>query len=119
MVERRVGIQADFSYDLSALEHSPVEWLENIYWIILEGLNNSLKHSQASRVHVSIVDDVDRLTVEVKDNGIGFDPDESGGGGFGMESMRERAEMFGAVLSVESSPGHGTRVKCVMEIPRS
>jgi PAS domain S-box-containing protein len=119
MVERRVGIQADFSYDLSALENSPTEWMENIYWIILEGLNNSLKHSQASRVHVSIVDDVDQLTVEVKDNGVGFDLGAAGGGGFGMESMRGRAVILGGVLSVESSSGHGTRIKCVMEIPRS
>lgn len=116
MVERRVGIQADFSYDLSALENSPTEWLENIYWIILEGLNNSLKHSQASRVHVSIVDDVYQLTVEVKDNGIGFDPGAAGGGGFGMRSMQERAEILGGVISVESSAGQGARVKFIMEI---
>ncbi len=118
MVERRVGIQADFSYDLFALERSPQEWIENLYWIILEGLNNSLKHSQASRVHVSMVDDVNRLTVEVKDNGAGFAQSQAGGGGFGMKSMHERAKFLGGVLSVESSPGHGTRVKCVMEIPR-
>ena len=118
MVERRAGIQADLSYDLSALERSPQEWMENIYWIILEGLNNSLKHSQASRVHVSIVDDVDQLTVEVKDNGTGFETGQERGGGFGMKSMQERAEILGGVISVESSPGHGTRVKCVVEIPR-
>lgn len=118
MVERRVGIQADFSYDLSVLERSPAEWMENLYWIILEGLNNSLKHSQASRVHVSIVDDVNQLTVEVKDNGAGFIPSPAGGGGFGMKSMQERAEILGGVISVESSPGQGTRVKCVVEIPR-
>lgn len=119
MVERRVGIQADFSYDLSALERSPQEWMENLYWIILEGLNNSLKHSQASRVHVSIVDGENQITVEVKDNGTGFDPGATGGGGFGMRSMQERAEILGGVISVESSPGQGTRVKCVVEIPRS
>lgn len=117
MVERRTGIQADFSYDLSALERIPSEWMENIYWIILEGLNNSLKHSQASRVHVSIVDDVDQFSVEIKDNGAGFDPGAAGGGGFGMRSMQERANLLGGNLSVESSPGHGTRVKCIVEIP--
>lgn len=118
MVERRAGIQADLSYDLSALERSPKEWMENIYWIILEGLNNSLKHSQASRVHVSIVDHTNQITVEIKDNGIGFDPGAAGDGGFGMISMHERAKILGGVLSVESLPGQGTRVKCVVEIPR-
>lgn len=118
MVERRAGIQADLSYDLSALERSPKEWMENIYWIILEGLNNSLKHSQASRVHVSIVDHTNQITVEIKDNGMGFDPGAAGDGGFGMISMHERAKILGGVLSVESLPGQGTRVKCVVEIPR-
>lgn len=119
MVERRVGIQADLSYDLSALEYSPAEWMENIYWIVLEGLNNSLKHSQASRVHISIVDEVNQLSVEIKDNGTGFDPSQVGGGGFGMKSMKERVNLLGGNLSIESSPGHGTRVKCIVEIPES
>ena len=116
MVEHRVGIQADFSYDISALENVPIEWLENIYWIILEGLNNSLKHSQASRVHVSIVDDIYQLTFEVKDNGIGFNPGTAGNGGFGMRSMQERVDVLGGVISVQSSPGQGTWVKCAVEI---
>jgi signal transduction histidine kinase len=119
MVERRVGIQADLSYDLSALEYSPAEWMENIYWIVLEGLNNSLKHSQASRVHISIVDEANQLSVEIKDNGTGFDPSQVGGGGFGMKSMKERVNLLGGNLSIESSPGHGTRVKCIVEIPES
>ncbi|MBI2330978.1 MAG: PAS domain S-box protein, partial [Chloroflexi bacterium] len=119
MVERRAGIQADFSYDISALERSPKEWMENIYWIILEGLNNSLKHSQASHIQVHIMGGLEQLTVEVKDDGAGFDPGAAGGGGFGLKSMQERAEILGGVLSIESSPGHGTRVQCTMEIPRS
>jgi len=118
MVERRANIQADFSYDISALERSPKEWMENIYWIILEGLNNSLKHSQASHIQVHIMGKLEQLTVEVKDDGAGFDPRQAGGGGFGMQSMQERAEVLGGVLSVKSSPGHGTRVKCIVEIPR-
>ncbi len=118
MVERRVGIQADFSYDPSVLERSPKEWMENIYWIIMEGLNNSLKHSQANRVRVSIVDHTNQIIVEIKDNGTGFDPGAVGGGGFGMRSIHQRAEILGGELSVESSPGQGTRVKCTLEIPR-
>jgi PAS domain S-box-containing protein len=118
MVERRAGIRADFLYDLSALERVPTEWMENIYWIILEGLNNSLKHSRASEVLVTIAGEADQLRVEIKDNGAGFAQTYERGGGVGMKSMRERAEMLGGMLSVESSPEQGTRVQCVVEIPK-
>lgn len=117
MVERRVGIQADFSYDLSALESIPIEWMENIFWVILEELNNSLKHAKASRVHVSIVDEVQQLSVEIKDDGAGFNSNQVRGGGFGMKSMQKRANILGGKLSIESSPTNGTRVKCMLEIP--
>jgi PAS domain S-box-containing protein len=118
MVERRTGVQADFSYDLSALESLPTQWMENIFWIILEGLNNSLKHAKASRIHVSIVDEGHQITIEIKDDGAGFNSNQVRGGGVGMKSMNERAEMLGGKLSIESALGIGTKVKCTLEIPK-
>lgn len=118
MVERRAGIQAEFSYDLAVLEYSPPEWMENIYWIILEGLNNSFKHSRASYIQVNMLGVAEQLTVEVSDNGVGFNPEQERDGGFGMKSMQQRAEILGGALSVESSPGHGVRVKFILEIPK-
>lgn len=51
-----------------------------------------------------------RLRVWVSDDGIGFDPDKVNGSGYGLVSMRERAEAFGGTLWLDSKPGHGTTV---------
>jgi len=60
-----------------------------------------------------------RLAALVEDDGCGFDPDAVLAGlpveHFGLIGMRERAEMLGGSVTVESSPGHGTRVRA--EIP--
>jgi signal transduction histidine kinase len=52
----------------------------------------------------------------VVDDGVGFEPDLRGGGGYGLPGMRERAERLGGVLTIESAPGAGTRVR--VEVPR-
>jgi nitrate/nitrite-specific signal transduction histidine kinase len=60
---------------------------------------------------------VEEIFLEIADNGLGFDPSLGGGGGFGLASMRQRAERLGGSLRIDSTPGAGTRV-CV-QAPRS
>ena len=63
---------------------------------------------QALRV---ILERSEALRLVIEDDGCGFDPDrQHPAGGFGLQSMQERAASVGAVLSVESAPEHGTRV---------
>jgi signal transduction histidine kinase len=52
--------------------------------------------------------------VSVIDDGKGFDPDAPRRRGFGLTSMRERAEMRGATVTVESEPGRGTKVEVIL-----
>ena len=59
---------------------------------------------------VSLRVDADRLRFELHDDGCGFDPDEPGGSALGLLSMSERAREIGAELSIQSAPGHGTRL---------
>jgi len=92
------------------MEYCPATWRENLYWMIMEALNNSLKHAKARNIKVLFHCTGEQLEVEVKDDGTGFEPGQARGGGFGMRTMRERAEILGGELSVQSSPGHGTRV---------
>ena len=115
MVERRVGIKAEIIYDDGFIEHCPSAWNDNLYWMIIEALNNSLKHAQARNVKVIIYCTEKQLKVEVKDDGVGFNPGHARGG-FGMRTMRERAEIMGGELSVESSPNNGTSVNFMAEI---
>jgi len=51
------------------------------------------------------------MTLEISDDGVGFDPEGDFPGHLGLRSMRERALRLGGVLEVESSPGGGTRIR--------
>jgi signal transduction histidine kinase len=56
---------------------------------------------------------VQHVSIEVCDDGVGFDPAQmaaKSGGGFGMFSIRQRLEVFGGHLEIQSSPGQGTQV---------
>jgi signal transduction histidine kinase len=86
----------------------------NIFRILQEAMNNAAKYSEASRITVVLRQVLGDLQLMVGDNGVGFNPSETRrhalGGGFGLASMRERAELFGGSLILTSSPGEGTMV---------
>ena len=75
--------------------------------IVREAVSNAARHADAHRVDVL----VRRGSVEICDDGRGFDPEAVVEGRYGLVSMRERAESVGGVLSVTSRPGAGTTVR--------
>ena len=84
---------------------------EELYRIAQEALNNALKHAQASRVELTIRSIEGTVTLQVVDDGRGFDPlDVRDHGGLGLVSMRERADRIDAQLDIQSAPGEGTTV---------
>jgi len=87
---------------------------EEAYFIILEALNNSLRHARASAVQINIRTQENQLKILVEDNGRGFDPSLQSMG-MGMAIMRNRAKKIGANLEADSLPGRGTRVELVVE----
>jgi signal transduction histidine kinase len=81
--------------------------------IIQEALSNIRKHARATNAIVSFGRTADGLTIEVSDNGQGFDPERlvrTGWPRFGLQTMRERAQAIGGKCDIVSSPGHGTIV---------
>jgi signal transduction histidine kinase len=93
----------------------PGEITEQLLRIVREAITNAATHAQANCVTVSLNRDDSSTSVVVADDGGGFDPRKvAGSGGFGLISMRERAESIGAHLTVESAPGLGTRVEVVL-----
>ncbi len=92
-----------------------------VFAILEEAMNNARKHAQASRiqVHLRVTDDL--FVAEVVDNGRGFDLDiiESGygsRGSLGMVNLRERADLIGGTLNIDSVPGEGTHVTLLVPI---
>lgn len=79
-----------------------------VYRLVQEALTNIVKHSEADKVRVAIGEAKGELLVEVKDNGVGFDTEDSSRG-FGLLGMQERVGLAGGTLSV-SSGEHGTLV---------
>ncbi|MBN1149224.1 MAG: GAF domain-containing protein [Anaerolineales bacterium] len=79
------------------------------YRIAQEALANVARHSQARRVEILLAKDSRLSRMSIVDDGCGFDPGRTGDG-LGLRSMRERAEMHGGKLRLESAPGQGTRL---------
>lgn len=87
--------------------------------VIQEALNNVAKHSKAKDVLIKIEQTVDKLTIVIKDNGVGFEVDKlktnSYENGFGLIGMKERAELLNGKLDIISAPRKGTKV--ILYIP--
>jgi signal transduction histidine kinase len=88
-----------------------------LFRIAQEALNNVVKYAQTDRAMVTLTMENGRVWLLIEDEGIGFDPAtvEAGRGSMGLTSMRERAELMGGTLEIESQPQAGTRIK--VEIP--
>lgn len=91
----------------------PRELELTVYRIAQEALANVRKHAPAAtRVSVALIFEADALELVVEDDGPGFEADQSrsAGGHLGLTGMRERAQLFGGGLSIESAAGQGTTV---------
>ena len=93
----------------------PPEAKEALYRIAQEALHNTVKHARASRVDLKLECDAQGISLEVCDDGAGFDPEGSFSGHLGLKSMRERAARLDATLRIESAPGEGTQIR--LQIP--
>jgi signal transduction histidine kinase/ligand-binding sensor domain-containing protein len=109
-VESRAGLQTEFHLDGELTLNSQVE--EALFRIAQEALNNVLKHAHARRVAVSLGQAGHTVTLEIADDGTGFDPVAARrSGGLGLRGMEERVAAIGAGLEIESAAGSGTRVR--------
>lgn len=85
-----------------------------VYRIAQEALSNVRKHAQARRVGVRLEDKGRGVLVEIRDDGVGYSPDDTEvpqPGHLGLVSMRERAEMLGGWFRIEGEAGAGTTVE--------
>lgn len=115
----RYGVPVELAID-DGVELAPAVALQ-VLRIVQEALSNVRKHAAATRAMVTVGRDGDgRLSVEVADDGRGFDragPPGARAPRFGLLMMRERAESVGGRLDIETAPGAGTRLR--LEVPPS
>ena len=88
---------------------------EALYRIAVEAVQNIVKHARASQIDMRLSSGDSAVLLEIKDNGSGFDTASHSPSGYGLITMRERAERLKGQLSVESAPGAGTRI--VVSLP--
>ncbi|MEO8274851.1 MAG: GAF domain-containing sensor histidine kinase [Thermoanaerobaculia bacterium] len=85
--------------------------------VMQEALANVRKHSRAGRIRVTLRRDGEATELVVADDGVGFDadkPESSRAEGFGLATMRERAQSVGVKYTLESEPGRGTTMRLVL-----
>ena len=95
----------------------PLAAKEALYRISLEALQNAIRHARPNRLDLHLACAPDGVTLEVGDDGIGFDPSAEFPGHLGLRSMRERAQALGGGLDLVSSPGCGTRLTVRVPAP--
>jgi signal transduction histidine kinase len=90
---------------------------EHCYRLILEAWNNTVKHATAKTI-TTVIAAADRaVTVEVTDDGRGFEPAAVARGQMGLQTMRERAAVIGAAFELATSPGRGTTIR--LRVPQT
>lgn len=102
----------DFEFDLN--------FTQSVYRILQEAIQNSLKHSQASNLMVSVDVINSDLVAVVKDNGKGFDFDSATAfskNNHGLYSMFKKASIFDGRIEITSKPNMGTSIKLVVPFP--
>lgn len=93
----------------------PLTVQQELYHIALEALNNAMKHAHARRIDVHLHFANGSAALEVRDDGIGFDPNAqriTDGGG--LRSMIDRAQRIGGTLDIDTAPAQGTRIRATL-----
>jgi len=105
-----VAVEVSYTGDFTGLSPSVQA---DIGQFVSEAVSNALRHSGTARIFVRINGGVERLQIEVVDEGSGFDPAEAVWG-HGLANLQQRADRLGGTLSIESTPGVGTTVRAVL-----
>ena len=105
---RQTGIEV--SVALHGEHPVPQDVEQALFRLTQEALANVSRHADAEKVEIMLTRTESAITLEISDDGRGFDPASAEGKGLGLRSMRERIEALGGELTVASAPGIGTRL---------
>ena len=116
-ISARQKVEIDFSHqDVPGTVRPDIALC--LFRVLQEALQNAVRHSSAVRFTVNLQATPQALTLTVRDDGRGFDPESvSQDGGLGLTSMRERLKLVAGELSIESQPAKGTTVVARVPLP--
>lgn len=109
---------AKISLEHPAELHLPNQVQREFFYIILEALNNAIKHAIAQHINIIITNHNGLVRAEVLDDGAGFPNEDAITPGMGIANMRLRAGLIGADFSLESEPGRGVRICLTIDAQR-
>ncbi|MGD1918671.1 MAG: sensor histidine kinase [Pleurocapsa sp.] len=101
-------IQAQFN-----LPNIPLQTSHQVYCIVKEALYNIQKHSRANLVTINSKVNTNNITIEIADNGIGFNPERINYGS-GLKGMIERSQLINSQLKIDTAVDQGTRIQLVI-----
>lgn len=112
--EEHEEAEVEFIHDVKFQRLAPP--LESaIFRIVQESLNNARRYSQSAKIRIELRQRDDHVCIAVRDWGVGFDPERTAEGRFGLQGIRERVRLFGGQVTIETAPGKGTHVS--VELP--
>lgn len=105
----RCKFRLDKKIDPSDPQHGPV-----LFQIAEEAVRNAMRHAQAKKIDIRLAKKDGRLLLEIRDDGIGFDPAAPAEQLHGIDLQHRYADTIGAKIRIESKPKAGTRVICTL-----
>jgi len=115
-ISRRSDMEVEVQSD-NVSENLGDETKVTIYRLVQEALNNAATHASAKNAKVTIAQTSDKITVEVSDDGHGFDPARQRG--MGILGMEERVRRLGGTFTIDSAPGKATTVKAELPLHKA
>ncbi|MEV2909155.1 sensor histidine kinase [Paenibacillus larvae] len=109
--ELKAKVPIEIVEDLDEEIRLPKGIEDHLFRIVQEALSNSLRHSKASKLEVKLHHRGDGLRLSIRDNGIGFEIDNTKQASYGLHTMRERVNEIGGSLQIITTPGKGTRIE--------
>jgi signal transduction histidine kinase len=110
----RAGFKTEFHLE-KELDMLPEDITHCLYRCVQEAVENTLRHANAKKVTVNLMAEGEEVVLSIRDDGKGFEPQEPGKEHLGIRGMRERVEMLGGTLTIESVKKLGTEIKVTLK----
>jgi len=108
------AVDIRFEHDIARAELGGVNIELNLFRVVQELANNSLKHAEASFITVELLKDEDIIHLKYSDNGVGFNLENVQSKGLGLKNIYNRAKMVGATVQLSTAPEHGFEIQLTM-----